>query len=103
HSTLGFEYIPNDGSTFSHDLSSAKDGIYIQTIGTNTIYFRTIDRVGNFSPAATYRTAPIEYGGESAQFAVTCSFPNAVRINPNISQNNLFTINWDPATPAEGR
>ncbi len=64
-------------------------------LGQNIIYFRTIDRAGNFSEL---RTAYIAYGGEAPKF----SQGEEVYVIPTQNTINRFAFEWLPAIPSEG-
>jgi hypothetical protein len=93
HDTLGITYIPvsTEGAFF---LSSNRDGTL--PVGTNIIYFRTVDKSGNFSPASTYRTASISYGGDAPTFAGNAT----LAVTPTTNSQNSFSLEWDEATPS---
>lgn len=90
----GFAYIPPGYSQpFYLDPDVVGDDIIV---GSNVLYFRTLDIAGN---ASNYTTAPLEYGGEAP------AFPNnaKVTINPTTNTNNSFAFSWPEATPSDGR
>ncbi|MCA9370135.1 DUF2341 domain-containing protein, partial [Candidatus Woesebacteria bacterium] len=97
----GVEYIPDTGSTYSYNLTTASDGSFISE-GVNTVYFRTIDVAGNTSSPTTYRTTPLEFGGAAPTFAISCSLTTGVTITPNTNTSNAFGLSWDSATPTAG-
>lgn len=94
--TLGITYVDDDSSTYSYDLTEGDDGSDISE-GINTIYFRTVDVAGNYSSAATYRTAPLNYGGAAPSFDVACDLPTGITISPSSSTSNSFSLSWDAA------
>lgn len=95
-STLGITYIEDDGATSSHTLSDLVDGSDIDE-GINTVYFRTVDEAGNFSSSSTYRTAPLNFGGEAPSFDIACDLTTGVTVTPSTSTSNSFALSWDAA------
>lgn len=100
-STLGITYIEDDSATSSHTLSDLIDGSDIQE-GINTVYFRTVDEAGNFSSGSTYRTAPLNFGGEAPSFAIACDLSTGITITPSTSTSNSFSLSWDAASATGG-
>lgn len=90
----GLDFIPPDfEQPFALDPDIVGDDIII---GSNVLYFRTVDIVGN---ASTFTTAAIEYGGEAPAFADS----DYVTITPSTNTQNSFAFSWPAATPSEGR
>lgn len=92
-SGLGIEYIPS--GTASYSLTNEKVGGTIVS-GSNTIYFRTVDMVGNFSVDATVRTAAISFGGAAPVFGGS----DKVTVTPVTSDTNSFSLSWPLAMPS---
>ncbi len=92
HTGLEIEYIPLGQSIYTLKQSDAETIIS----GSNVVYFRSVDNVGNFSSGATIRTCSISYGGAAPNFEDT----DKVTITPNISQDNQYSLSWPSATPA---
>jgi len=92
---LNLDYIPYTDSTYSHYFSNEKDGGRI-VVGSNIIYFRTIDKAGNVSG---YISGGISYGGLAPTFEQDAQ----VIITPSVNTSNEFALSWSPATPFEGR
>ncbi|MEI8067486.1 MAG: fibronectin type III domain-containing protein [Candidatus Shapirobacteria bacterium] len=90
----GLKYIPSGTSSYS--LVEGKDAI---VSGNNVIYFRTVDKAGNFSTDATIRTGNIAFGGAAPAFNQN----NSVTINPNTSTTNSFALSWPSATATNGQ
>lgn len=98
HPDLGIDYIPYlGGSTSSYELTEADDSSEIIE-GTNTVFFRTVDITGNFSSASTYRTTPLEFGGDAPTFTTACALPTGVTVTPSTSVSNSFALSWEDAT-----
>jgi len=101
NSTLGITYVENDSATYSYTLTEGDDGADISA-GINTVYFRTVDTAGNYSSAATYRTAPLNYGGAAPTFATGCDLTSGITITPATSTSNSFALSWEVATATGG-
>lgn len=96
NSELGINYIPT--SELSRTFTTEVDGPHVIT-GTNTIYFRTVDRAGNYSSDTTIRTGSILFGGAAPRFAPT----DTVTVTPTKSISNSYGISWPAATPTDGQ
>lgn len=94
HDRFGIEYIPF-GFTQPFHLSAGKDDL---EVGTNTLYFRTVDKAGNYSSAITNRAGGIEYGGDAPTFAEH----SVVTVSPATSTSNNFGLSWPSATAVSG-
>ncbi|MEI7579825.1 MAG: fibronectin type III domain-containing protein, partial [bacterium] len=112
---LGFQYslnskniedwigdVVDDHTSLSYSLMTKSQPVYfpeavqnLVQIGQNIIYFRTIDRAGNFSEL---RTAYINYGGEAPKFAQG----EEVRVVPTQNNINRFAFEWNAAIPSDG-
>ncbi len=101
HADYGFDYLPLDGSSYSHNLNDAEDGGDI-IVGDNIVYFRSIDVAGNFSSSGTYRTASLAYGGDAPTFDIACDLSTGVTITPSTSTANSFALSWNAATANGG-
>ena len=95
-STTGISYVAFDYEQPLHLTASDEAKI---VVGDNTIYFRTVDKAGNYSTSSTYRTASIAYGGDAPSFAVDSS----LTISPSSNTENSYAFTWDSATAASGR
>src|SRR5690606_3390570 len=60
--------------------------------------FRTIDKAGNVSTPATYRTGSLAYGGDAPMFADG----SVVAVAPSTNTSNSFALSWPEAQPASG-
>ncbi len=113
---LGWQYKINEAETWKGATASATLNIdYIPVgyeqpyyldpntdteieIGDNIIYFRTVDRAGNYSLPSTYRTGSLAYGGDAPLFPDGSS----VSVTPSTSESNSFALSWPDAVPASG-
>jgi hypothetical protein len=95
---LNLDYIASPASDYIFD--STRDGPYV-VVGSNTIYFRAIDRAGNISPESEMRTGNINYAGDAPAFKKT----DVVTITPTLpgATTNSFNVSWPAATAAPGR
>jgi hypothetical protein len=93
---FNIDYIPFTESSYTFDQT--RDGHHILT-GANTIYFRTVDKAGNFSEDGTIRTGTIYYAGQAPTFGAL----SKVTISPETSTTNSFALSWPAATPGSGR
>ncbi|MFA6007091.1 MAG: DUF2341 domain-containing protein [Candidatus Shapirobacteria bacterium] len=91
---LGINYIPS--GTASYTLTNEKVGGTIVS-GSNTIYFRTVDKVGNFSLDATVRTGALSFGGAAPAFGGS----DKVLVDPIVSDTNYFSLSWPEAKASE--
>ncbi len=96
HTTCKLSYIPKAFSTYT--LQSDKDFGSIK-IGNNIVHFRAINNACIPSPASTYRTGNLSYGGLAPYFGGD----DSVTITPSSSEQNLFELSWPQATPAQDR
>ncbi len=115
---LGFQYSINDQDSWTGDLTDATTGLnyvditetqphYLSAVndasqvivGSNTIYFRTVDVAGNFSSAETYRTTLVSYGGAAPIFLGNAS----VTVTPSTNTANSYALSWSTASPSSGR
>jgi hypothetical protein len=93
---LGIEYIPS--GTSSYTLTNESVGGTIVS-GSNTIYFRTVDKVGNFSTDATVRTGALSFGGAAPSFGGS----DKILIDPENSTTNSFALSWPEAEASKER
>ncbi|MEO8691657.1 MAG: LamG-like jellyroll fold domain-containing protein [Candidatus Saccharimonas sp.] len=95
-----------DGHTGTGDMTDLliNDGMYSTqdpidydalTDGINTVYFRTWDKAGNFSP--TYVTATLKINTDGAP-----SEPNNLEVTPTSNTANSFGFDWDAPTTYVG-
>ncbi|MCX6726431.1 MAG: hypothetical protein NTY75_01290 [Candidatus Shapirobacteria bacterium] len=99
HSTnFNLDYIPATASAYtfvtSRDSDGSSVGVGKVSSGTNQIYFRTVDNVGNFSSNATIRTGSISFGGIAPSFIQT----DSVTITPDSATTNSYALSWPAAT-----
>lgn len=93
-SVLGVgNYMPVGDS--SRILTQEQDGDSID-MGSNIVYFRTVDAAGNVSVEATIRTCNLAFGGAAPTFGGA----DSVSVNPSTSNSNSFALSWPEATPA---
>lgn len=96
HQELDLDYIPATASSYTL-VASRDEGAIVS--GSNTVYFRTVDSVGNFSTDATVRTGSLSFGGDAPSFGGT----DKVTITPSTSTENSFALSWPSATAANGQ
>jgi hypothetical protein len=94
--SMGINYIPV--GTSSRTLTQEQDGEFI-VMGNNVVYFRTVDAVGNVSPAGTERACTIALGGGAPTFGGT----DVVTVTPSSAEENLYALSWPGATASDGR
>ena len=92
---LNIYYIPVSDSSYS--LTQTRDGGFFTTSGTHTVYFRAVDKVGNFSSEASVRTGALNYGGAAPSFSSSCIDSAGVSLTPTSSITNLFGLSWPQA------
>ena len=85
---LGLEYIPSGTSTYN---LTSRD---VVVTGNNVVYFRTVDVAGNPSDNGSIRTGNLSFGGKAPNFSQT----DSVTINPDNSEENLFSLSWPEAS-----
>ncbi len=117
---LGFQYSIGDtgnwhGDTYNSDIGTsiisvgysqpfflpASDASYID-VGINTIYFRAIDNVGNFSTPSSYRTALVSFGGDAPTFPDNSEVTISVVDVSSTRPANSFNVSWPEATAFQG-
>ncbi|MHB8362013.1 MAG: DUF2341 domain-containing protein [Patescibacteria group bacterium] len=95
-STLGgIPYIPATQSSLNLPKADSSNIV----VGSNVIYFRTVNIAGGVSTPSTYRTCSINYGGAAPTFATNIG----VTINPTTSTTNYYSLSWPTATAATGK
>jgi hypothetical protein len=92
-STCGLDYISKTSSTYTLTDAANKGSI---DIGSNVVYFRTIDNACNPSSSSTYRTGNLLYGGEAPYFGGG----DIITVTPNKSDENSVALSWSKATAA---
>ena len=92
---LDIDYIPFEGSKYTHYFTEDRDSVNF-VVGNNIIYFRTVDKAGNFSG---YISGAISYGGLAPTFAEEA----VVTIEPSTNTSNEFALSWPTAIPFDGR
>jgi len=90
---LGIEYLPVGISTYH---LTSRD---IVQNGNNVVYFRTVDKIGNFSDSGSIRTGNLSFGGDAPTF----SSADKVTITPDNSESNSFSLSWPSATASNGK
>jgi len=90
---LGTSYLPTTLSSFN--LKSTD----VVVPGNNIVYFRTVDRAGNYSSDDTIRTGNLSFGGAAPTFNQS----DKVTIVPTVSNENSYSLSWPQATPGNDR
>lgn len=92
---LEIDYIPFAESTFSHYLTTQKDGSKI-VLGNNIIYVRTVDKAGNVS---SHVSGGVSYSGEAPWF----DSEDIVTVTPQTNTSNEYSLSWPGVNLSEGR
>jgi len=93
--SLNLDYIPVNIVNPTVNLSAGTSIVS----GSNTVYFRTVDQVGNFSSNATIRTGALNFGGAAPTFDGNAN----VAVTPQTSSTNQFALSWPQASAADNR
>ncbi len=68
-------------------------------IGSNIVYFRSVDAAGNTSSEGTIRTCNLLYGGSAPTFETL----DTVTVTPATATSNSYALSWPEATPTDGQ
>ena len=93
-SSIG-NYIPLGNSTYT--LTNSQDQSAISP-GTNVVYFRTVDSVGNPSSDSSIRTCNLSFGGAAPQF----NSSDQITVTPVSSTVNNYSFSWPEASVSNG-